>query len=107
VGAPRVGPEVVGEAIGSAIRNHEFGVRAMVNDLINQFGSEFAIWLLGNLEFFKKAKSAVYSTWHEYLVSFDRQCEESVRTSSSAISNHRTVLIRLRRVRFVGATPAF
>jgi hypothetical protein len=62
---------------------------------------------LGNLEFFKKAKSAVYSTWHEYLVSFCGQCEEGIRTSSSAISNRRTVLIRLRKVRFVGATPAF
>jgi hypothetical protein len=62
-----------------------------------QLRSGSALWLLGNLEFFKKAKSAVYSTWHE----------ECVRTSSSAISNRRTVVIRLRKVRFVGATPAF
>jgi hypothetical protein len=72
-----------------------------------QLGSGSAIWLSGNLEFFKKAKSAVYSTCHEYVVSFCGQCEEGVRTSSSGISNRRTVLIRLRKVRIVCATPAF
>jgi hypothetical protein len=72
-----------------------------------QLRSGFAIWLLGNLEFFKKAKSAVYSTSHEYLVGFCGQCEEGVRTSSSAISNRGTVLIRLRKVRFVVAAPVF
>jgi hypothetical protein len=72
-----------------------------------QFTFGFSFWLLRNSDFFKVKKSACYSRCHEYIVSLWSQSHENVHIYNVAISNHRTVVTRLNKVRFLGWPPTF